>query len=147
MQRITICTTEIIRCARQGNPWTFKKYFEHVREIESPFECTVGDYHIATGGIDKTVCFRRLAGQLISGAITDHHGCKRQYACTPLELHTTEAKKHKKINSCISCPFICLSFCPSSIPDKEVVLLFLSTLLKCLFFVFINRFFQILSGK
>jgi len=92
-------TTEIIRCARQGNPWTFKKYFEHVREIESPFECTVGDYHIATGGIDKTVCFRRLAGQLISGAITDHHGCKRQYENNPSELHAREAKKRKKISN------------------------------------------------
>ena len=40
-----------------------------MEEVESPFICTIGNYCVATGGIDKTSCFKTLAGKLISGAI------------------------------------------------------------------------------
>ena len=40
-----------------------------MEEVESPFICTIGNYRVATGGIDKTSCFKTLAGKLIVGAI------------------------------------------------------------------------------
>ena len=40
-----------------------------MEEVESPFICTIGNYRVATGGVNKTSCFKTLAGKLISGAI------------------------------------------------------------------------------
>jgi len=42
-----------------------------VSKIESPSVYTIGDYRVATGGIDNTVCLKVLAGELISGAIAN----------------------------------------------------------------------------
>ena len=60
---------DFIESAQRGNPWTLTKYLQHIRKVESPFICTVGDYRVATGGIEKSTCFKTLAGELISGAI------------------------------------------------------------------------------
>ena len=38
-------------------------------KIESPSVYTIGNYRVATGGIDNTACLKVLAGELISGAI------------------------------------------------------------------------------
>ena len=60
---------EIIQASKEGTPWSVERYEKHVKEIESPFLVTIGNYRVATGGINKTACFKTLAGELISGAI------------------------------------------------------------------------------
>jgi len=42
----------------------------HACEIETLFVCAIGDYWVATGGINRTACFKTIAGELIPGAIT-----------------------------------------------------------------------------
>ena len=83
---------EMINCACQGNPWSVEKYLSHVKEIETPFVCTVGNYRVSTGGIDKSACLKTLAGELISGAIAGKHQRIKSYV-TPQEQHLIEAKK------------------------------------------------------
>ena len=61
---------DIIYCARSGKPWSQEKYLRHVKDIESPYVCSVGNYRVATGGVDKSACFKTLAGEIISGAIS-----------------------------------------------------------------------------
>ena len=58
-----------------------------MEEAESPFICTISNYHVATGGIDKTSCFKTLAGKLISGAIGGEQ-----------ERSSVEDQKKKKIH-------------------------------------------------
>ena len=65
--------SEIIHAAREGVPWTFERYLKFINEAGSPYVCTVGNYRIATGGVDKTACFKTLAGELISRSIAGEH--------------------------------------------------------------------------
>jgi len=84
--------------ARQGNPWSYTKYREHIRQVEAPFVITVGDYRVATGGVDKSACFKTLAGELISGAIAGHQS-KGIKPMTEEELLIAQAHKRKKMTN------------------------------------------------
>ena len=65
---------DMINSAIQGNPWCYQKYREHIGKIESPFVCTIGDYRVATGGVDRSACFKSLTGELISSAMSASQG-------------------------------------------------------------------------
>jgi len=51
--------------ATEGIPWSYEKYRKHIEDVASPFICTIGNYRVATGGVDKTSCYKTLAGELI----------------------------------------------------------------------------------
>ena len=70
---------EIIHAARKGVPWTFERYLKHIDKVGSPYVCTVGNYRVSTGGVNKSACFKTLAGELISGAIAGEHGKSRDH--------------------------------------------------------------------
>jgi len=90
---------DIIYCARNGNPWSLEKYLCHVKEIERPYVCNVGDYRVATGGIDKTACFKTLAGEIISGAISGNK-VEGKKGLSQEELLLQKINKQKKMNQC-----------------------------------------------
>ena len=71
---------------------------KHVREIETPFVYTIGDYRVATGGIDRTACFKTKTGELISGAIAGKHNRVKNIDISQ-ECRVAEAKKRKKIEN------------------------------------------------
>jgi len=80
--------------ARKGNPWSFEKYLDHATKIETPFLCTIGDYRVATGGIDKTACFKTIAGEIISGAISGNSD-RHKSLLTDEEIKMAAAKKRQ----------------------------------------------------
>jgi len=88
----------IMHSARQGNPWSFQKYRQHLRQVESPFLVTVGDYRVATGGVDQSACFKTLAGEIISGAIAGQPKNGKK-TLTEEELLITQSNKRKKMNN------------------------------------------------
>ena len=59
----------MIESARRGQPWHYDQYRKHINEIETRYVCTIDNYQVATGGVDKTACFKTIAGELISVAI------------------------------------------------------------------------------
>ena len=87
---------DIIESAKKGNPWTLKKYLEHVHKIETPYVCTVGDYRVATGGFDKSTCFKTLAGELISGAIRGKE-VEKKNILSEEEVLIAQAKQRAKM--------------------------------------------------
>jgi len=70
----SLTSNDMINSAIQGNPWCYQKYREHIGKIESPFVCTIGDYRVATGGVDRSACFKSLTGELISSAMSASQG-------------------------------------------------------------------------
>ena len=60
-------------------------------KIESPSVYTIGDYRVATGGIDNTACLKVLAGELISGAIAGNKSNEKHGK----EKLTTQQKKER----------------------------------------------------
>ena len=86
---------DFVRSVREGNPWSFEKYQKHATEIETPITYTIGNYKVVTGGIDKSACFKTLAGEIISDAIS---GPNKNLSESMTEEQTclAEAKKEKK---------------------------------------------------
>ena len=86
---------EIITSARQGTPWSYEKYRAHVRKIETPFVTTVGDYRVATGGSDISSCYKTLAGEIISAAISGRNKSESEMVIAR-DFCDSEARKRKR---------------------------------------------------
>ena len=56
----------------------------------------IGDYRVATGGINKTACFKTIACEMILGAISGNSD-KHKSIMTDEEIKMAAAKKRKKI--------------------------------------------------
>ena len=52
----------------------FSKYREHIGKTKAPFVCTIGDYWVVTGGVDRSTCFKTVKGELISSVIFGNQG-------------------------------------------------------------------------
>ena len=88
---------DFVRSVREGNPWSFEKYQKHATEIETPITYTVGNYKVVTGGINKSTCFKTLAGEIISDAIS---GRSKNFSeqMNDRDTSLTAATKKKKIS-------------------------------------------------
>ena len=88
---------DFVRSVREGNPWSFEKYQKHATEIETPITYTIGNYKVVTGGIDKSACFKTLAGEIISDAIS---GRSKNFSeqMNDRDTSLTAATKKKKIS-------------------------------------------------
>ena len=86
----------IIQSACRGQPWHYNQYQKHINEIETPYVCTIGNYRVATGGVDKTACFKTIAGELISAAICGNQKRENQNIVEE-EVNMAETKKRKWI--------------------------------------------------
>ena len=56
--------------------------------------CTIGDYRVATGGINKMACFKTIAGEIISGGISGNSD-KWSGLMTNEEIKMAAVKKRK----------------------------------------------------
>ena len=86
----------IIESASRGQPWHYNQYRKHINEIETPYVCTIGNYRVATGGFDKTACFKTIAGELILAAICGNQEREKENI-TEEEVNAAESKKRKRI--------------------------------------------------
>ena len=86
----------IIKSGCRGQPWHYDQYRKHINEIETPYVCTIGNYQVATGGLDKMACFKTIAGELISASIRGNQERKKENI-TEEEVNTVKLKKRKQI--------------------------------------------------
>ena len=90
---------EIITSAQQGTPWSYDKYRAHVRKIETPYVTTIGDYRVSIGGNDMSACYKTLAGEIISAAISGRKDSAKETFVSDNYCDLEERKRKKIRNS------------------------------------------------